>query len=124
MAQMRFARVGPVVLICMVWVLAGCVSDSGSIRVRNDTGTNVQQLFVEGVEIGDLAAGQVSNYVSVGIVYRTPLFSVNVDGEEIGTEIRLGPPEEGPRAGAGKHTFVLSWMERPDETRFLVLEEA
>jgi len=124
MAEKRFTRVGPVVLICMVWVLAGCVSDSGSIRVRNDTGTNVEQLFVEGVEIGDLAAGQISDYVPVGIVYRTPLFSVNVGGEEIGADIRLGRPEEGPRAGAGKHTFVLRWFERPDETRFLVLEAA
>lgn len=107
----------------MVSVLAGCVSESGSIRVRNDTGTNVEQLFVEGVEIGDLAAGQVSDYVPVDLVFGSPDFSVNVGGEENRGDERI-EPDAGLRAGAGKHTFVLRWFERPDGTRFLVLEES
>lgn len=99
--------VGPVLLVV---VALGWGSRGYEIRVQNVSGVELRDVEVDGIFLGDLLPGEATEYHSVELAYLDVSYSGRVNGSARGAT--LVDDDGRRRLGRGKHTYLLSTVER------------
>ncbi len=112
-----------VVLLLVASACAGSPAQQGNaIRVRNDSGAVVRDVFVEGFSFGTLAPGELTEYEPMGTLYEVLWCSGFLDGTEFGGT-PIDRPGEDPEV-EGWLTVVVYTTEKDGEVKLaMALEE-
>ena len=73
-----FIPMAPTLILAFTWLTTGC-STPVEIRIENQTSYTLSKVNIEGIEMGDLSAGQTSSYQVVPLRWRYAVMQVQID---------------------------------------------